>query len=62
MEEVLGMTSEYQSIGTLWSAFHLLMRGQTSENSLDHESVSSVPSGLPGTGGYILPVKSEQQQ
>lgn len=52
LEEVLGMTREYETISSLWNSFHELMRrqrpGDTSEEGL----------GLPGTGGHTLSSKS----
>ena len=48
-EEVLGMTKEYETIASLWSSFHLLMRGQ---GDLSNENWSS--SGLPGTGSHVI--------
>jgi len=50
MEEVLGMTKEYDTIASLWNRFHQLMRGQS--DSVEDEDASMV-AGLPGTGGHI---------
>ncbi|KAI0051127.1 DASH outer kinetochore protein [Auriscalpium vulgare] len=46
LEEVLGMTKEYQTIAALWGSFHELMRGQKA--SEDQQP------GLPGTGGHVV--------
>jgi len=56
LEEVLGMTREYDTIAALWQSFHELMRGQKSE-SLD-ERVA----GLPGTGGHVISQNSGTKQ
>ena len=53
MEEVLGMTREYETIAALWQSFHLLMRRQKEEEGLS-ASASDQPQGMPGTGGHIL--------
>ncbi|GBE84887.1 DASH complex subunit Dad1-domain-containing protein [Sparassis latifolia] len=54
LEEVLGMTREYETIATLWQSFHELMRGQRDDPD---ESTAEQPQGLPGTGGHVLPGK-----
>jgi len=56
LEEVLGMTREYESIAALWQTFHELMRGQKEDNDVVQEEQ---PQGLPGTGGHVLSVKQE---
>lgn len=50
LEEVLGMTREYETIAALWQSFHELMRGQKDEVTQDDEQIQ----GLPGTGGYVI--------
>ncbi|OCH91880.1 DASH outer kinetochore protein [Obba rivulosa] len=55
LEEVLGMTREYESIAALWQTFQELMRGQREDNDVAQEQ----PQGLPGTGGHVLSVKQE---
>jgi len=52
VEEVLGMTREYDSIAELWARFHELMKGQKDEVSLEEQ-----PLGLPGTGGHVVSSK-----
>ncbi|KAA1478934.1 hypothetical protein DENSPDRAFT_743144, partial [Dentipellis sp. KUC8613] len=49
LEEVLGMTREYETIASLWSSFHELMRGR----SCAMVGGESRP-GLPGTGGHVV--------
>ncbi|KAI0667584.1 DASH complex subunit Dad1-domain-containing protein [Trametes maxima] len=51
LEEVLGMTREYETIAALWQSFHELMRGQNDDGD---ESSEAEPHGLPGTGGHVL--------
>jgi DASH complex subunit DAD1 len=53
LEEVFGMTKEYETISVLWNSFHELMRGQRTGD----ESMDKGP-GLPGTGGHIVLSKS----
>ena len=53
MEEVLGMTREYETIASLWNSFHVLMRRQKVEEGLAG-SVDAQPQGMPGTGGHVL--------
>ncbi|KAJ7601079.1 DASH complex subunit Dad1-domain-containing protein [Mycena floridula] len=50
LEEVLGMTREYDTIATLWSSFYELMRQQREpeDNSVSDQT------GMPGTGGHIV--------
>ncbi|KAI0826881.1 hypothetical protein BC628DRAFT_1516357 [Trametes gibbosa] len=57
LEEVLGMTREYETIAALWQSFHELMRGHHDEGE---ESVEAEPHGLPGTGGRVLAVSKSQ--
>ena len=52
LEEVLGMTREYDTIAGLWGRFHELMRGQKDVVSLEEQ-----PLGLPGTGGHVVSSK-----
>ncbi|KAI0720535.1 DASH complex subunit Dad1-domain-containing protein [Cerioporus squamosus] len=52
LEEVLGMTREYETIASLWESFHELMRGHRDEDSNSGEA--DQPHGLPGTGGHVL--------
>jgi len=49
LEEVLGMTREYETIAALWNSFHELMKRQKDDDELDGQAY-----GLPGTGGHIL--------
>ncbi len=49
LEEVLGMTREYDTIASLWGRFHELMKGQKDVVSLEEQ-----PLGLPGTGGHVV--------
>ncbi|KAI0647990.1 DASH complex subunit Dad1-domain-containing protein [Trametes meyenii] len=51
LEEVLGMTREYETIAALWQSFHELMRGQHDDGDGSGEAE---PHGLPGTGGHVL--------
>nr|VWO94818.1 N/A [Ganoderma boninense] len=53
LEEVLGMTREYETIASLWQSFHELMRGHHDEGDLSSEAEQQ-PHGLPGTGGHVL--------
>ncbi|OBZ68660.1 DASH complex subunit DAD1 [Grifola frondosa] len=53
LEEVLGMTREYETIAALWRSFHELMRGQKD----DVDDSRGEPQGLPGTGGHIITIK-----
>ena len=53
LEEVLGMTKEYETIAALWQTFHQLMREQATGQDEDEEKLA----GLPGTGGHIVTMK-----
>ena len=53
LEEVLGMTKEYDTIASLWSSFYQLMRGPDPTD----ESATEKPPGLPGTGGHVVASK-----
>ncbi|XP_006462618.1 hypothetical protein AGABI2DRAFT_193727 [Agaricus bisporus var. bisporus H97] len=48
LEEVLGMTREYETIASLWNSFYQLMRESGKEDSLSGDA------GLPGTGGHVV--------
>ncbi|CAA7261464.1 unnamed protein product [Cyclocybe aegerita] len=49
LEEVLGMTKEYDTIASLWHSFYQLMR-----NASQPDESMEEPAGLPGTGGHIV--------
>jgi len=53
LEEVLGMTKEYDTIASLWNSFYQLMNTPTAEEMTDEER----PPGLPGTGTHIVASK-----
>ncbi|KAJ4470823.1 DASH outer kinetochore protein [Lentinula aciculospora] len=52
LEEVLGMTREYEVIAALWRSFHDLM--QQSDLPEGNTTMEEKPPGLPGTGGHVL--------
>jgi len=52
LEEVLGMTREYETIAALWSSFHELMQGQRAGDLSEDKGP-----GLPGTGGHTVSSK-----
>lgn len=56
MEEVLGMTKEYDTIAALWQSFYQLMRGPGAENDDGEDH----PAGLPGTGGHVVSMKQNK--
>ncbi|KAG6820175.1 hypothetical protein H0H93_004306 [Arthromyces matolae] len=57
LEEVLGMTKEYDTIAELWQSFYRLMRGPTSAGEDDREEKML---GLPGTGGHVVAMKQSK--
>ena len=59
LEEVLGMTKEYDTIASLWHSFYQLM--STSGHDRDASASEEQP-GLPGTGGHVVAMKQGQQQ
>ena len=58
LEEVLGMTREYDTIAALWQSFYQLMRGPTRDEDEDDERLQ----GLPGTGGHLVTVPDKQNK
>ncbi|KAG5639432.1 hypothetical protein H0H81_002303 [Sphagnurus paluster] len=56
LEEVLGMTKEYETIAALWQSFYQLMRGPTTVDENNEEQTV----GLPGTGGHIVSMKQSK--
>jgi len=60
MEEVLGMTKEYETIASLWRSFHQLMRGNGSQIGDPLNDDYSTP-GVPGTGGHVINYKKDGQ-
>ncbi|KXN88121.1 DASH complex subunit DAD1 [Leucoagaricus sp. SymC.cos] len=56
LEEVLGMTREYETIASLWHSFYQLMR----ESGKDDTESEDVASGLPGTGGHVVAAGMKQ--
>ena len=57
LEEVLGMTREYDTIAALWQSFYQLMRGPTRDEDVDERL-----QGLPGTGGHLVAVPGKQNK
>ncbi|KAH7885087.1 hypothetical protein F5I97DRAFT_1328741 [Phlebopus sp. FC_14] len=53
LEEVLGMTREYETIAALWKSFHELMRSHN-EPLGDHNRA------VPGTGAHIVSTSSSR--
>ena len=53
LEEVLGMTKEYDTIAVLWHSFYKLMNAPAAEETSDDEELQ----GLPGTGTHIVAAK-----
>ncbi|KAG6896273.1 hypothetical protein C0992_009396 [Termitomyces sp. T32_za158] len=54
LEEVLGMTKEYDTIAELWQSFYQLMRGPLTDED------QSETMGLPGTGGHVVAMKQSK--
>lgn len=52
LEEVLGMTREYETVAALWRSFHELMK--QSDLPEGNTTMEEKPPGLPGTGGYVV--------
>ena len=53
LEEVLGMTKEYDTIATLWLSFYQLMHNY----GQDDETKEEQQPGMPGTGGHLVSTK-----
>ncbi|KAJ3975231.1 DASH complex subunit Dad1-domain-containing protein [Lentinula raphanica] len=52
LEEVLGMTREYETVAALWRCFyHLMKQSDSPEGNITMEEK---PPGLPGTGGHVI--------
>jgi DASH complex subunit DAD1 len=62
LEEVLGMTREYDTIAALWQSFYQLMRGPARDhhNKDEDSDDSDRLRGLPGTGGHLVTVKQSK--
>jgi DASH complex subunit DAD1 len=58
LEEVLGMTREYETIASLWHSFYQLMR----ESGKEGASSEDIASGLPGTGGHVVAAEMKQSE
>ncbi|KAF8630962.1 hypothetical protein AX17_005318 [Amanita inopinata Kibby_2008] len=58
LEEVMGMTKEYDTIASLWSSFYELMNAPVSEEADDEERNP----GLPGTGTHIVAGKQSMNK
>ncbi|KAF9454847.1 hypothetical protein P691DRAFT_794659 [Macrolepiota fuliginosa MF-IS2] len=50
LEEVLGMTREYETIASLWHSFYQLMRESGKQDTASEDTAP----GLPGTGGHVV--------
>ncbi|KAK7682389.1 hypothetical protein QCA50_014594 [Cerrena zonata] len=59
LEEVLGMTREYETIAELWQSFQDLMRGRPSDTHIPSPEPSA--QGLPGTGGHVLTTSGKEE-
>ncbi|KAG6812012.1 hypothetical protein H0H92_004741 [Tricholoma furcatifolium] len=57
LEEVLGMTKEYDTIAELWQSFYQLMRGPVKDAD---ETGDQRMLGLPGTGGHVVAMKQSK--
>ena len=53
LEEVLGMTKEYDTIAALWLSFYQLMHN----SGQDGEATEEQRPGLPGTGSHLVSTK-----
>jgi DASH complex subunit DAD1 len=53
LEEVLGMTKEYETIAALWLSFYQLMHNY----GQDDEATEEQQPGMPGTGGHLVSTK-----
>ncbi|KAJ3735209.1 DASH outer kinetochore protein [Lentinula guzmanii] len=52
LEEVLGMTREYETVAALWRCFNDLMK--LSDLPEGNTTIEEKPPGLPGTGGHVI--------
>ncbi|KAJ3725193.1 DASH complex subunit Dad1-domain-containing protein [Lentinula raphanica] len=52
LEEVLGMTREYETVAALWRCFYDLMK--QSDLPEGNITMEEKPPGLPGTGGHVI--------
>lgn len=50
LEEVLGMTREYETIASLWHTFYQLMRESGKDDTVTDISTPD----FPGTGGHVV--------
>jgi len=53
VEEVLGMTGEYESIASLWDTFHQLMRQHSTEADVSLTQDQSVVTPGAEAGGHV---------
>lgn len=60
LEEVLGMTKEYDTIASLWHTFYELMRSSGSEIGNESMMEGQNLGGLPGTGGHVVTASKEK--
>ncbi|KAF7422894.1 hypothetical protein PC9H_011058 [Pleurotus ostreatus] len=59
LEEVLGMTKEYDTIASLWHSFYKLMNESGGDTSQGHDNEVH---GLPGTGGHVIASTSRKSE
>jgi len=57
LEDVLGMTREYETIAALWRSFYELMSGPQLR---DDTTIEQAP-GLPGTGSHTILTKEKTE-
>jgi DASH complex subunit DAD1 len=50
VEEVSAMSTEYETVASLWNTFHALVQEQDEESIV----VDGETAGVPGTGGHII--------
>ncbi len=58
LEEVLGMTREYDTIAALWRSFQLMRNSGSAIN--DTEDTDTAQGGLPGTGTHVVAARQSQ--
>ncbi|KAL0960805.1 hypothetical protein HGRIS_005821 [Hohenbuehelia grisea] len=59
LEDVLGMTKEYDTIASLWHSFYQLM----SKSNVDvTQTPEQIQRGLPGTGGHLVSTRKDGKE
>ena len=60
VEEVFAMSTEYETVASLWNTFHALVQEQDDDAIVEGEVEGAA--GVPGTGGHVISSSNEKKE